>query len=83
MFRSCFPSRILRSSAQIDRSSEKPDGWFSRLLQSDEGATAVEYAVMLSLIIAACATAINLVGQSTLDSYEDSATKLEEAFSAS
>jgi len=36
----------------------------SRFLVSDDGPAAVEYAVMLSLIVVACITIISTVGQS-------------------
>jgi len=36
----------------------------SRFLVSDDGPAAVEYAVMLSLIVVACVTIISTVGQS-------------------
>ena len=36
-----------------------------KLLAEEDGPTAVEYAVMLSLIIAVCITAVTSIGQST------------------
>lgn len=45
--------------------------WFSgpttmkKFLESEEGPTAVEYAVMLALIIVVCLGAIRLIGQQT------------------
>lgn len=83
MFRLFFPNRNVGAKPQADRSMEKTGRRFSRLLRSDDGATAVEYAVMLSLIIAACATGITLVGQATLDSFEDSSNKIDQAFNGS
>ena len=38
-----------------------------RFLRSDDGATAVEYAVMLALIILVCFGAVILVGHSNFD----------------
>lgn len=35
------------------------------LLKSEDGPTAVEYAVMLALIVVACLTSINLLAQQT------------------
>jgi pilus assembly protein Flp/PilA len=51
-----------------------------RFFQSDEGATAVEYAVMLALILLACFGAVVLVGQATSTSYTNSAASLATAF---
>ncbi len=47
-----------------------------RFLTSDDGLTAVEYAVMLSLIIVACLVAINSVGTNTKTSFANSANSL-------
>jgi pilus assembly protein Flp/PilA len=35
---------------------------FTRFLQSEDGPTAVEYAVMLALIVVVCLTAIQAIG---------------------
>jgi pilus assembly protein Flp/PilA len=51
-----------------------------RFIRSDDGATAVEYAVMLSLILLACFGAVILVGQATSNSYTSSAQSLANAF---
>ena len=80
MFRFFFPNRTVGANSQADYPLEKRGRWFSRFLRSDDGATAIEYAVMLSLIIAACATGITVVGQQTLDSFEDSSNKIDQAF---
>ena len=40
-----------------------------RLLVSDDGPAAVEYAVMLSLIVVVCISVIRSIGQNTLGSY--------------
>lgn len=37
----------------------------ARFLASEDGPTAVEYAVMLALIMVACITIVNTLGQST------------------
>ena len=49
-------------------------------LQDESGPTAVEYAVMLAMIIMVCVAAVNLVGQTTAASFTDSATQLEDSF---
>ena len=39
--------------------------WVSNFLKAEDGPTAVEYAVMLALIIVACIAAITSFGQNT------------------
>jgi pilus assembly protein Flp/PilA len=53
-----------------------------RFLRSEDGATAVEYAVLLGLVLLACITAIMVVGQATAVSYEDSASSINTAVGA-
>lgn len=53
---------------------------FKRLLCEEDGPTAVEYAVMLAMIIMACIGAVVLVGQGTYDSFDDSSGKLQGVF---
>lgn len=48
-----------------------------RFLCDDEGPTAVEYAVMLGLIIAVCLGAISLVGDNALELWTDNADQLD------
>ncbi|MCE9554188.1 MAG: Flp family type IVb pilin [Planctomycetes bacterium] len=50
-----------------------------RFLADEDGPTAVEYAVMLAMIILACLAAVILVGQSTSESYTNSATSIGKA----
>ncbi|MFV2068628.1 MAG: Flp family type IVb pilin [Pirellulales bacterium] len=54
-----------------------------RLLREEDGPTAVEYAVMLSLILMACFAAITVVGQSTGDSFTDSGDQIANAMAGS
>ena len=42
-----------------------------RFLASEDGPTAVEYAVMLALIIIVCLTAINAVGQNAKTTFNN------------
>lgn len=42
----------------------------------ESGPTAVEYAVIIALIIALCITAIGTMGLSTANSWSDSSTKM-------
>jgi pilus assembly protein Flp/PilA len=50
-----------------------------RLLSDDSGATAVEYAVMLALIIGVCVGAIGLFGSTASGSWQDTSGKLGTA----
>jgi pilus assembly protein Flp/PilA len=54
-----------------------------RLLVEEDGPTAVEYAVMLSLIIVACVGGIQLVGQATGNSFADSSNQIAAAIGGS
>jgi pilus assembly protein Flp/PilA len=47
-----------------------------RFLAEDDGTTAVEYAVMLALIIAVCITAVASVGSTNDGSLKDSMNRL-------
>jgi pilus assembly protein Flp/PilA len=49
---------------------------FLRLVADDDGTTAVEYAVMLALIIAVCISAVSSVGSTNDGSLKDSMGKL-------
>ncbi|MEX2188352.1 MAG: Flp family type IVb pilin [Pirellulales bacterium] len=48
-------------------------------LRAEDGPTAVEYAVMLSLIILACFASITSLVNATADSYNDAYTKMDAA----
>ena len=52
-----------------------------RFLRSEDGPTAVEYAVMLAMILLVCFGSIQLIGQETKDSWTQSSNKIEESFS--
>lgn len=47
------------------------------LLRDEDGPTAVEYAVMLALIVAACLGAVHAMADATADSFDTSASELE------
>ncbi len=47
-----------------------------RFLVSEDGPTAVEYAVMLALIIIVCLAAITSLGQATSDQFDTITTKI-------
>jgi pilus assembly protein Flp/PilA len=50
-----------------------------RFLKSEDGPTAVEYAVMLSLIVVVCLTAISAVGTNASSTFTNVAAKLGTA----
>jgi len=56
----------------------KPTAWkqIRNFLKDEEGASAVEYGIMLALIIAICVAAIYGMGQSVKTSYETVDTRL-------
>jgi pilus assembly protein Flp/PilA len=51
-----------------------------QFLRENDGPTAIEYAVMLALIILVSLTGIALVGSRTSSSFSDSAQQIDEAF---
>jgi len=52
-------------------------------LRDEDGPTAVEYAVMLAMIVMICIGAIVLVGQNTNGSFTNSGSKISTAMSGS
>lgn len=50
---------------------------FERLIWEEDGPTAVEYAVMLALIVAACIGAVQSMAHATADSFDTSAKNLQ------
>ena len=48
-----------------------------KLLSSEEGTTAVEYAILLSLIITGCIVAITAVGEAAYDTLWDAVEAME------
>lgn len=48
-----------------------------KFLKSEDGPTAVEYAVMLALIVIVCLTAIRAVGTNASQRFNDIATELQ------
>jgi pilus assembly protein Flp/PilA len=59
-------------------------GWqqIRHFLASEDGPTAVEYAVMLMLVMAVCLSAVKLIGQETQASYSKSANSISNAMSS-
>ena len=52
-----------------------------RFLKSEDGPTAVEYAVMLALIIVVCLSAITALGTQANNTFSTTGTKLKAAAS--
>ena len=50
-----------------------------RFLKSEDGPTAVEYAIMLALIVIVCLTAIQAIGTNASATFNDIATDLNDA----
>jgi pilus assembly protein Flp/PilA len=50
---------------------------FKRLLCEEDGPTAVEYAVLLALIIATCVGAVHAMADATASSFDRSANELD------
>ena len=50
-----------------------------RLLSEDDGPAAVEYAVMLAMIVIACLGAITFLGEATSDSFANARDKISQA----
>lgn len=75
-----FGSVFSKIAVDIDMRASRVISSILRFLRSDDGPTAVEYAVMLALILLACFGAVILVGQATSNSYSSSAQSLSNAF---
>lgn len=52
----------------------------TRFLRRDDGPTAVEYAVMLAMIVAACVATVKVMSNATADSFTNTANQLSDAF---
>ena len=50
-----------------------------RFLKSEDGPTAVEYAIMLALIVIVCLTAIQAIGTNAASAFNDIASDLDSA----
>ena len=51
--------------------------WCSRFLKEEDGPTAVEYAVMLALIIAVCIASVVSMGEASADVWQQTADALD------
>ncbi|MEM9588708.1 MAG: Flp family type IVb pilin [Planctomycetota bacterium] len=52
----------------------------ARFVADEDGTTAVEYAVMLALIIAVCIGSVGVMADATVDSFNQSGAAIEGAF---
>ena len=50
-----------------------------KFLRSEDGPTAIEYAVMLALIVTVCITAVQAVGTNTNANFQKSAQQIQNA----
>jgi pilus assembly protein Flp/PilA len=50
-----------------------------RFLKSEDGPTAVEYAIMLALIVIVCLTAIQAIGTNASSAFQDIADDIDSA----
>jgi pilus assembly protein Flp/PilA len=50
-----------------------------RFLKSEDGPTAVEYAIMLALIVIVCLTAIQAIGTNASSAFQNIADELDNA----
>jgi|TARA_B100000809_G_scaffold42413_1_gene36863 pilus assembly protein Flp/PilA len=57
-------------------------GSILKFLRSEEGPTAVEYSVMLGLILLVVIGSISYLGTVVSDSYDDSSTKINDKISS-
>jgi len=53
--------------------------FLQRLLVDEDGPTAVEYAVMLALIVIACISSVGLLATAAGDSFNNSAAEINSA----
>ena len=51
-----------------------------RFLSREDAATAVEYAVMLALILLACIGSVTLVGQENKANFDENSAEIQKAF---
>lgn len=51
--------------------------WMKSFLQSEEGATMVEYGIMVSLIAVVCIAVVAAIGDSVFDTYDQTNTTLQ------
>jgi len=54
-----------------------------RLAREEDGPTAVEYAVILALLVASCIASVNLLANKTAESFDHSAAEIDSALNGS
>ncbi|MDA3971063.1 MAG: Flp family type IVb pilin [Desulfobulbaceae bacterium] len=55
---------------------------FTHFIKDEEGATVIEYAVLIALIIAACIVIVGAIGQKIDGAFNNFGTKFENALSS-
>ena len=71
--------RTVRGSAASERKVPPMEKWLQKLVQflkAEDGPTAVEYAVMLALIIVVCITAITTLGSNANNTFSYVGTQI-------
>jgi pilus assembly protein Flp/PilA len=76
--KSLWLGKALSTASNIMNQSLKSK--VAKFLSDESGPTAVEYAVMLALIIAVCITAVGAMGLANANSFEESSTEISSAF---
>jgi len=76
---SCCPIYQLRLSMSFSRIAAST----RRFLRDESGPTAVEYCVIIMLILLAVLTVVQLVANATGSSLDDSSDKIDQAFNGS
>lgn len=54
-----------------------------RFLAAEDGPTAVEYAMMILLVFLGCLSAVTLMGESTMQSFQQSNTSIQNTLDTS
>ena len=73
--------RVSRETSQIPSEEDMKNfaQKVQRFLKSEDGPTAVEYAIMLALIVIVCLTAIQAIGTNASSAFQDIADDLNDA----
>jgi pilus assembly protein Flp/PilA len=75
-FLAALPAQV-RSGSPLENVMNSLFLKVQRFLESEDGPTAVEYAVMLALIIVVCLTAITAIGTNANATFDSVAQKLQ------
>ena len=75
-------AKMRKAFQALRRQFGQPNSAVRRFLAHEDGPTAVEYAVMLALIILVCFAAIKTFGTATATSFSNSATSISNAIAS-